>query len=196
MQMQRFPNAKKELKVLLHDPVVKKGESSKLKIRYTGPFIITDCRPGFNYRLQHLDTGRDLRRPVHADRLRPLRELPNDYRLAEDQQLTVVAEGVFGPDFPYRILAGDPLEVQADEMVHLVDPNCQFLLSSRSRVGQIGGTKLRDQCWDWLVEVGPFKESDPFTSTAGGLTNTRLIMHVVPPFERRRYAHPPRNLRK
>jgi hypothetical protein len=35
---------------------------------------------GFNYRLQELETGRDLKRAVHADRLRPLKEKQNDYR--------------------------------------------------------------------------------------------------------------------
>jgi hypothetical protein len=60
-------------KVLLRDTKVKKGETAKLKRPYTGPFIITECRPGFNYRLQELKTGRDLKRAVHADRLRLLK---------------------------------------------------------------------------------------------------------------------------
>jgi transposase InsO family protein len=67
-------------KVLLLDVTLKKGESIKLKRRYTGPFLIIECRPGYNYRFQHTVTGRDLKRAVHANRLRLLRELPNDYR--------------------------------------------------------------------------------------------------------------------
>jgi hypothetical protein len=67
-------------KVLLRDTRAKKGETVKLKRLYTGPFIFTECRLGFNYRLQELKTGRDLRRAVHADRLRPLKEMQNDYR--------------------------------------------------------------------------------------------------------------------
>lgn len=39
-------------KVLLLDVTLKKGESIKLKRRYTGPFLITECRPGFNYSMQ------------------------------------------------------------------------------------------------------------------------------------------------
>jgi hypothetical protein len=65
-------------KVLLRDTRVKKGETVKLKRPYTGLFIVTECRPGFNYRLQELKTGRDLKRAVHADRLRPLKEMQND----------------------------------------------------------------------------------------------------------------------
>jgi hypothetical protein len=78
-------------KVLLRDTRVKKGETVKLKRPYTGPFIITECRPGFNYRLQELKTGRDLKRAVHADRLRPLKEMQNDYRQPPVNQ--VVASG-------------------------------------------------------------------------------------------------------
>jgi hypothetical protein len=77
-------------KVLLHNVTLKRGESIKLKRRYTGPFIITECKPGFNYKLQHIETGRDLKRAVHADRLRPLKEMPNDYRLKPQVSTTVV----------------------------------------------------------------------------------------------------------
>jgi hypothetical protein len=83
-----MPNYAAGDKVLLRDLTTKKGESAKLKRRYTGPFIIIECKNGFNYRLQHLDTGRTLRRLVHADRLRPYCELDNDYRLNGGQQTT------------------------------------------------------------------------------------------------------------
>ena len=47
-------------KVLLYDSKVKRGETGKLKPEYAGPFIITECKPCFNYRLQHLASGNDL----------------------------------------------------------------------------------------------------------------------------------------
>jgi hypothetical protein len=56
-------------KVMLRDPTTKKGESPKLKRRYTGPFLVVECKSGFNCRLQHFDTGRTLKRLVHANRL-------------------------------------------------------------------------------------------------------------------------------
>ena len=80
-------------KVLLRDTRVRKGESAKMKKPYTGPFLVTECRPGFNYRLQELSTGRDLKRAVHADRLRPLKELPNDYRLTAQREPGTIATG-------------------------------------------------------------------------------------------------------
>ena len=86
-----IPDYKTGDKVLLLDTTVKKGESIKLKKRYTGPFVITLCKPGFNYKLQHVVTGKDLKRAVHADRLRPLRELPNDYRLLKNDRKREIA---------------------------------------------------------------------------------------------------------
>jgi hypothetical protein len=83
-------------KVRLHDPRVKKGQSHKLKRPYTEPFIITECRPGFNYKLQDMCTGRDLKRTVHADCLRPLKAVANDYRLPKLGNLIAVADGALG----------------------------------------------------------------------------------------------------
>src|SRR5208282_1641819 len=58
-----------------------KGECAKLKRKYLGPFLIIECRPKHNYMLKELASGKEMRRPVHANRLRSLKELPNDYRL-------------------------------------------------------------------------------------------------------------------
>jgi hypothetical protein len=97
-------------KVLLHDPRVKKGESHKLKRPYIGPFIITECRPGFNYRLQDANTGRDLKRAVHAYRLRPLKEMANDYRLPKLGDPVTVAEGTLGtPTLRWKVTVGNPM---------------------------------------------------------------------------------------
>jgi hypothetical protein len=76
----RDPELEVGSKVLLEDPVVRKSECSKLKMRFAGPFIVTECLPHFNYRLQRLSTGKVLKRPVHASRLRPVKQLLNDYR--------------------------------------------------------------------------------------------------------------------
>jgi hypothetical protein len=46
----KIPEYKTGDKVLLHDTVVKKGESGKLKLRYAGPFIITDCKLGWGWK--------------------------------------------------------------------------------------------------------------------------------------------------
>ena len=51
-------------KVLLADFTTRRGESSKLKYKYTGPFIVIEALSGYNYRLQHLLSGKDLKRPA------------------------------------------------------------------------------------------------------------------------------------
>jgi hypothetical protein len=109
-------------KVLLHDPRVKKGESHKLKRPYTGPYIITECKPGFNYRLQDASTGRDLKRAVHADRLRPLKEMANDYRLPKLGDQVTVAEGALGtPTLRWKVTVGSPTPAAGTALVRFVD---------------------------------------------------------------------------
>ena len=75
------PSFKAGDKVLLFDPTTRKHEAGKLTTRWTGPYFILECMPGWNYKLKHISKGTELRRPVHASRLRPLREMDNDYRL-------------------------------------------------------------------------------------------------------------------
>ena len=100
-------------KVLLKDTRVRKGESMKLKKPYTGPFVITECRPGFNYRLQELSTGRDLKRAVHADRLRLLKELPNDYRTnSKTVPGTIASDEISETSVKWAIVVGKPTEVK------------------------------------------------------------------------------------
>jgi hypothetical protein len=67
-------------KVLLLNVTLKKGESIKKERRYVGPFLITECRPGLNYKLRLAEIDTDLKRTVHADRRRSLKEMPNNYR--------------------------------------------------------------------------------------------------------------------
>ena len=44
--------------------------------------MIIDTKSGNNYRLKELKSGKEMKRFLHAKRLRLLRELKNDYRLA------------------------------------------------------------------------------------------------------------------
>jgi hypothetical protein len=56
-------------KVLLHDTSTKIGDSVKWSKKWTGPFFVKEILPNYNYKLQCLKTGRDLKRSVHASRL-------------------------------------------------------------------------------------------------------------------------------
>lgn len=55
-------------KVLLYDPTIRKNENPKLKIRWIGPYLITEVAPNFTFKLQHWTTGLDVKRPLHARR--------------------------------------------------------------------------------------------------------------------------------
>jgi hypothetical protein len=142
-------------KVLLRDLTTKKGESPKLKRRYTGPFLIIECKNEFNYRLQHLDTGRTLRRLVHAERLRPYCELDNDYRPNGGQLTRTVAEGTTGQNnVRWRVTVGDPLAVSADMLVHAVDPQLSFLNDVTDRLRVATGDAVVQQCKEARQKAG------------------------------------------
>ena len=61
-------------KVLLYDPVTKKGVCKKLKKRWIGPYFITAEGDGYVYKLRQCDTGQEVRTHVHSNRLRPFNE--------------------------------------------------------------------------------------------------------------------------
>ena len=126
-ELASLPNYKIGDRVLLSDTTVKKGESIKLKRRYAGPFVITQCRPGFNYRLQHADTGKDLKRAVHADRLRPFHELPNDYRLKNRPDTIEVASNTIAGQITWRVTVGNPMHIDARAVVIGIDDQWQLV---------------------------------------------------------------------
>ena len=113
-------------KVLLLDTTVKKGETIKLKQKYTGPFIITHCQPGFNYKLQHAETGKDLRRAVHADRLRPLRQLSNDYRFQQAASHTNAQKFANGR-VTWKVSTRSSISVDVPLVIMGIDENWQLL---------------------------------------------------------------------
>ena len=61
-------------RVLLYDPVTKKGICKKLRKRWTGPFFITATGDGYVYKLRRCDNGQELKSMVHSNRLRPFND--------------------------------------------------------------------------------------------------------------------------
>ena len=60
--------------VLVFDPTTAKGQSKKLKVRWTGPFRVVDIKgKGRIFRLQNVATGALMRSYIHYERLRPYR---------------------------------------------------------------------------------------------------------------------------
>ena len=76
-----IPSFKVGQRVLLYDPTNKVHEAAKLKIRYKGPYEILKEVPKFKYILLDLITQKEIKRPVHADRLRPFLELSEKLRV-------------------------------------------------------------------------------------------------------------------
>jgi O-acetyl-ADP-ribose deacetylase (regulator of RNase III) len=107
------PKFKKGDKVLLHDPTTHKTECAKLKIRWIGPYLISDVLDNFNYRLVHLESGKNIRRPVHASRLRLVVEMDNDYRLSPTgNDVTTYSNGIV------KITVGNLLHMDVNAIVN------------------------------------------------------------------------------
>lgn len=79
------PNYKLADQVLLDVAATKVRESAILTRPWTGPHVIVQVLPNFNCKFKCLKTGHDLKRSVHASRLRPLRAMLNDYRLPQPE---------------------------------------------------------------------------------------------------------------
>jgi hypothetical protein len=134
-------------KVLLLDVTLEKGESIKLKRRYTGPCVLTECRPGSSYKLQHAETGTDLKRAVRADRLRPLKEIPNDYRWKQQTGTTQVAAAK--TELIIRQVAvGEPNNTEAKAFVYWADADMSFLTDPTNTLHE----KLSKTCLDCARE--------------------------------------------
>jgi hypothetical protein len=78
-------------KVLLRDTRVKKGETAKLNDHTQARSSLRSADPDSTTAAE-LKTGRDLKRAVHADRLRPVREMQNDYRQTAINRVVAAGE--------------------------------------------------------------------------------------------------------
>ena len=52
------PTFKNGSKVLLFDPVTRKGQGAKLTVKWKDPYLVVDCKSGYNYKLKELKTGK------------------------------------------------------------------------------------------------------------------------------------------
>ena len=59
---------------------MQKGLSSKLPIKWKGPYYIVECCPNHTYVLRHANTHVLLKTVVHANRLKPFNESVNAQR--------------------------------------------------------------------------------------------------------------------
>jgi len=140
------PTFKTGDKVLLFDSTTSLNESAKLKVRWVGPYLITDVLPNYNYKLKHLVTGKELRRPVHASRIRPLREMDNDYRLSGSRNDVMVHTATTEHrKINLRISVGDLLQCQADVIVNPVSTDLDLSRGLSRELVERAGPELQLQ---------------------------------------------------
>ena len=72
--------------VLLYNPTVKKGKSSKLTKKWHGPYYITEVCDNFTYKLRSCETHEPLKSRVHANRLKPFNSRRPKQQINTDQQ--------------------------------------------------------------------------------------------------------------
>lgn len=171
-----LPTYKVGDKVLLHNPVTKKGDSAKLTVRYS-PFLITDSDARFNYFLQDLTTGKALKRPVHCSRLRPLKELDNDYRIsAPDQQSSLYSGVTSVRQLNMQVVVGDPLTHATGAVITYTDDQLTALDGVSRTVHEAGGVSLREECLDHIKQQTPLSA---VITSAGDIVAAQHVAHIV-----------------
>ena len=177
------PSFQNGTKVLLYDPAVKKGKSSKLQIKWKGPFIITNVKPGYNYCLQEMKSGKMLRRPVHANRLRPLRELDNDYRLLSRPTDVQLYEGrLKNRNINVVIAVGDIVHAPCDAIVNPANTELRHEGGVARIIASAAGEELIRECKEYIDQKGKLEVGQTMITSAGKLKPTiKVVIHTVGP---------------
>jgi len=170
-------------KVLLHNPVVKKGECTKLKRKYLGPFLIIECRPKHNYMLKELATGKEMKRPVHANRLRSLKELPNDYRLrVTDADVRLYESVTPVRNIAVTIRIGDIVYSMCDVIVSPANSGLYHGDGAAKAIACAAGDQLLFDCQEYVRVNEKLAIATPLLTASGLLGPTiKNVMHIVGP---------------
>jgi len=129
--------------VLLYDPTTKKGECGKLKVRYTGPYLITARTQGGNYKLQLVAAGKDVKRAVHPRRLRPFVErdnCPQGESIVNDWRYTY--EGRVNETLRIKIAVRDVVDARTELVLCQIDDQFKPIVESSRRLIKKGRTAV------------------------------------------------------
>jgi hypothetical protein len=141
-------------KVLLSNPAVRAGDSAKLTAPFRGPFSIKEIKPGYNYVLTDLTTGKILPRCVHAERLRVFRERDNEAR--KDETEVCLFEGKTKHRLiTVKILAADITSCTADVLVNSTDSQLTPCNDIAKAIDRLAGVEYTQQCVERLNTHGP-----------------------------------------
>jgi O-acetyl-ADP-ribose deacetylase (regulator of RNase III) len=142
-------------------------------------FFVKEILPNYNYKLQCLKTGRDLKRSVHASRLRPLKTMLNDYRLPQpDTTRTLFETTTQNRQLEVRITTGDLLTAQTQAIVHVTDEELSDKSALSRRLYEAAGIGVQNACREHVVNALPNRYC--FITAAGNLAApTTRILHLV-----------------
>ncbi|XP_069110091.1 uncharacterized protein [Argopecten irradians] len=85
-QKAKEPNFQVGDTVLLSDPHIKQGESSKLHKKYKGPYRIERLGPNYTYKLRNTETGKLVDSLVNAARIKHFKDMDHKFRSNYDVQ--------------------------------------------------------------------------------------------------------------
>jgi hypothetical protein len=169
-------------KVLVTNEAVAPNQSKKLIKRFAGPFFITSMENGFTYKLKHVMTGKELRRPVHASRLIAYKELENCYRLTQARSKPCLfVEHTSFRKIRVKVIVGDLVSIQTHAIVNQTD---EFLTNNSGLAHQLAvaaGEEMNDECAKYITEHGRLPKTQPVCTTAGALApSVKTIIHIGP----------------
>ena len=142
----------------------------KLCIRWRGPYLVTNSTTGYNFKLKELKTRKDLKRLVHANRLRPLNELENAYRLIAKATDVVP----FETKTPRRrctipVPAGEILATNCDMIVNTANSKLRHEGGQVKTIAEAAGDEFLQECWEFLVKARKTLPVAGILSTSGDL---------------------------
>ena len=176
------PKFQKGDKVLISNPVTKPGESAKLTQKYLGPFVIEEVHQGFNYILRDLVTGQQLRRRVHADRLRPFFERDSSMSNANETHVCLYEGKTLQRQLSVQVVVGDVAKMDCDVLVNPTNGRLNLRSDISAVIMRTAGEAARQECQQFLLNHRKLQDTQVLFTTAGALQpRVKAICHIVSP---------------
>jgi hypothetical protein len=156
---------------LLHNEAIRPQESPKLSQKFAGPFIISQCKPNFNFRLQHLMTGKMLKRPVHASRLQVFRERNNEFHWSQTRSRPcLLTEHTPARRLELRIMIADIASIHVDVTVSPTDELLRNETGPSRAIAEAVGDGVRAECANYITANERLPLNTPLFTSAGNRT--------------------------
>ena len=170
-------------KVLLYNPVTKRGQCAKLVLRWVGPMMIIAQKSQYSFKLKNLVTGQEMKRFVHANRLRPLHQLDNDYRLrAKPTDVVLLETNLVNTNCKVRISVGDILKANCDILVNPANSKLCHEEGLAKQIAESAGDEYLQECRDFIKVHRTLPIAGILSTTGGNLRPTiKAIVNTVGP---------------